>query len=359
MKFFPKILLLIVCFSFLAGSVAAQNQGNDISEGPYIFFKGDQVNVKWIENGLLKVNLNPDQDFLQSEFNLGLDPKVFLENMEEGVDFYQEYKNVSNLAVISDIHGQYGLSVELLKAHGIIDENTDWKYGKGHLVVNGDILGRGDMVTEVLWLVYKLEHQAEAQGGKVHFLIGNHELMFIENDFRFLNEKYVGATKLMGIRTSDLYAENAVLGNWLRKRPVIITIDDFLITHAGISPSFLQRKLTAKKVNKQFYTHILKASGRRKNTLQTFLTSEDGPLWYRGYFVEPFPTAQNLDDILDFFESKKIIVGHTSLRSITPLFEGRVIGVDSNIKEGITGEILIIENGGTFRGGKDGGRKEL
>jgi hypothetical protein len=149
------------------------------------------------------------------------------------------------------------------------------------------------------------------------------------------------------------------LGNWLRKRPVIITIDDLLFTHAGISPSFLQRKLPAKKVNKQFYSHILKSSSRRKNALQTFLTSDEGPLWYRGYFVEPFPTAQNLDDILDFFESKKIIVGHTSLRSITSLFEGRVIGVDGNIKEGITGEILIIENGETFRGRRDGSRIKL
>lgn len=359
MKFFQKITLLIVCFSLLIGRVEAQNQGNAISEGPYIFFQRDQVNVKWVENGQMKEKLNPDLGFLRSEFDLGLDPKVFFENKEEEVDFYQEYKNVPNLAVISDIHGQYGLCVELLKAHGIIDENTDWKYGKGHLVVNGDILGRGEMVTEVLWLVYKLEHQAKAQGGKVHFLIGNHELMFIESDFRFLNEKYVGATKLMGIRTSDLYSENAVLGNWLRKRPVIITIDDLLFTHAGISPSFLQRKLPAKKVNKQFYSHILKSSSRRKNALQTFLTSDEGPLWYRGYFVEPFPSTQNLDDILDFFESKKIIVGHTSLRSITSLFEGRVIGVDGNIKEGITGEILIIENGETFRGRRDGSRIKL
>ena len=127
MKFFQKITLLIVCFSLLIGRVEAQNQGNAISEGPYIFFQGDQVNVKWVENGQMKEKLNPDLRFLRSEFNLGLDPKVFFENKDEEVDFYQEYKNVPNLAVISDIHGQYGLCVELLKAHGIIDENTDWK----------------------------------------------------------------------------------------------------------------------------------------------------------------------------------------------------------------------------------------
>lgn len=359
MKTFLKFLFVIVCLNAYEGRLLAQNQNNAISEGPYIFFKGDQMRVRWVENGQMKENSNPDSGFLQSEFKLGLDPKAFLQNREEEPDFYQKYQNVSNLVVISDIHGQFGLAVTLLKAHGVIDENGDWDFGKGHLVVNGDIMGRGDMVTEVLWLVYKLEQQAKAKGGKVHSLIGNHELMVIENDMRFLNEKYVSASTIMGIKPSALYAEESVLGNWLRKRPIIITIDDLLITHAGISPAFYKRKLKAKKVNTQFYNKILITSNRRKNELQNFLTGEEGPLWYRGYFIKPSPTEQELDDILGFFDSKKIIVGHTSLESINVLFGGRVIGVDSNIKDGNTGEILIIESDDTFRGRMDGSRLKL
>jgi hypothetical protein len=207
--------------------------------------------------------------------------------------------------------------------------------------------------------VYKLQQQAIVQGGIVHFLLGNHELLFIENDLRFLNEKYIQASRIMGIRTTSLYAEEAVLGNWIRKLPIIITIDDLLITHAGISPAYLERKLKAKKVNMLFYKKVLNSSNRRKNELHNFLISEQGPIWYRGYFIQPSPSEQELDDILDFFDSKKIIVGHTSLGFITALFGGRVIGVDSNIKDGKTGEILIIKNGESFRGRTDGSRLKL
>ena len=38
-----------------------------------------------------------------------------------------------------------------MKSLGIIDKNLNWKFGKGHLVVLGDIFDRGSMVTEVLW----------------------------------------------------------------------------------------------------------------------------------------------------------------------------------------------------------------
>jgi hypothetical protein len=359
MKLSHKFLLLIICLVAQEKGLFAQNPRNTISEGPYIYFKGDQLVVKWVENGKMNEKDNPSADFLQAQFHIGLDPNVFIQQKEYVPDFYQEYKNVSNLVVISDIHGQFDLAVTLLKIHGVIDENNDWKYGKGHLVINGDIMGRGDMVTEMLWLVYKLEQQAKEQGGKVHFLIGNHELMVIENDMRFLNEKYVTVSRIMGIRPIALYSEETVLGNWVRKRPIIITIDDLLITHAGISPVFYERKLKAKKVNKLFYGKILNASNLRKNELQNFLTGENGPIWYRGYFKTPSPTEQQLDDILDFFDSRKIIVGHTSLGSISNLFGGRVIGVDSNIKDGNTGEILIIENGDTYRGRMDGSRSKL
>jgi hypothetical protein len=282
--------------------------------------------------------------------------------MESIPDFDQEYQNVPKFAVISDIHGQYPLMVALLKNHGIIDGNMNWAFGNAHLVINGDILGRGDMVTEVLWLAYKLTYQAEKSGGKVHFILGNHELMVKTGDFRYLNEKYVAATKIMGINPTELYSDNSVLGNWLKKRPAIIRIDDFLITHAGISPRFLKMKLNAEKVNKVFFEKILSpppSTNRNTKSLIRFLTGEEGPIWYRGYFIEFSVSNKNLDDILAFFESKYIVVGHTSLNAITALFEGRVIGVDSSIKDGRGGEILIVENGVKYRGRVNGSREIL
>lgn len=360
--FIIRLVCLMLLFFVFTDSIHAQLKSNTISEGPYIYFHENQFKAKWIKNGELRVAENLSADFLKSEFGLGLSQEVFQNSMASLPDFDQEYKNVPKFAVISDIHGQYSLMAALLKNHGIIDENLNWVFGQGHLVINGDILGRGNMVTEVLWLAYKLEQQAIQEGGKVHFLLGNHELMVKTNDFRYLNEKYISASKILQIKASELYSDNSVLGNWLKKRPAIIKIDDFLIVHAGISPQFLRRKLTAVEVNKVFFEDILspeRSKNRSNRNLINFLTGEEGPIWYRGYFIEFAVSNKNLDDILAFFGSKHIIVGHTSLDAITALFDGRVIGVDSSIKDGKGGEILIVENGVKYRGKVNGSREKL
>ena len=87
------------------------------------------------------------------------------------------YKDVSKIMAIGDIHGQYSRMILMLKKSGIIDENLQWKWGDGHLVFIGDIFDRGNEVTECLWFIYTLEKQAERHNGKVHLLVGNHEVM--------------------------------------------------------------------------------------------------------------------------------------------------------------------------------------
>lgn len=349
-----KISIVALLFFIVPKSIFAQDPL--ISTGPYIYLKDERLKVKWVENGKLESQENIIVGVVESEFGFILDPVAVKNKMQQTPDFDQNYKGVTNLVVISDIHGQYDLMVELLRSHGVIDENLNWSFGKGHLVINGDILGRGDKVTEALWLAYKLENQAIEAGGRMHYLLGNHELMLLDNDLRYLNKKYVRAARLMKVSVKKMHNNESVLGNWLRKRPVMITIDSLLITHAGISPDFVNRQLTTHDVNQIFYENILNASKVRSNRGSdiSFLKSPMGPIWYRGYFGEDDIELSQLDDILDYFGSQKIIVGHTSVDMITPLFGGRVLAVDSSIKNGRGGEILIIENGELFRGAING-----
>jgi hypothetical protein len=349
-----KISIVALLFFFVPKSIFAQDPL--ISTGPYIYLKDERLKVKWVENGKLKSQENIIVGVVESEFGFILDPVAVKNKMQQTPDFDQNYKGVTNLVVISDIHGQYDLMVELLRSHGVVDENLNWSFGKGHLVINGDILGRGDKVTEALWLAYNLENQAIEAGGRMHYLLGNHELMLLDNDLRYLNKKYFRAARVMKESVKKMHNNESVLGNWLRKRPVMITIDSLLITHAGISPDFVNRQLTTHDVNQIFYENILnapKVRGDRGSDI-SFLKSPMGPIWYRGYFGEDDIELSQLDAILDYFGSQKIIVGHTSVDMITPLFGGRVLAVDSSIKNGRGGEILIIENGELFRGAING-----
>ena len=63
--------------------------------------------------------------------------------------------------VVSDIEGEFKAFRQLLQGNNIIDENFNWTFGNGHLVLTGDFVDRGTLVTEVLWLIYSLEEKAK------------------------------------------------------------------------------------------------------------------------------------------------------------------------------------------------------
>lgn len=87
------------------------------------------------------------------------------------------------LLVLADTHGEYAIVVDFLKAQGVIDERLRWAFGNGHLAVAGDMLDRGAHQIEILWLLYKLEAEASAAGGRLHVLIGNHEALVLRGGY--------------------------------------------------------------------------------------------------------------------------------------------------------------------------------
>src|SRR5512134_3111465 len=78
------------------------------------------------------------------------------------------WDGVARILAVSDIHGEYDALVGFLLRAGVIDEAGHWSWGSGHLVVLGDVFDRGTRVTECLWLVYRLEQEAQQAGGRVH-----------------------------------------------------------------------------------------------------------------------------------------------------------------------------------------------
>ncbi|MDH4157758.1 MAG: metallophosphoesterase, partial [candidate division Zixibacteria bacterium] len=101
------------------------------------------------------------------------------------------FDNIPRILAVSDIHGEYEYFVDILQKGGVIDSGLDWIWSSGHLVILGDVFGRGDRVTESLWLIYRLERQARRHGGRLHFVLGNHELMVLRGDNRYVHEKYL------------------------------------------------------------------------------------------------------------------------------------------------------------------------
>jgi hypothetical protein len=206
-----------------------------------------------------------------------------------------------------------------------------------------------------------LERQASEVGGMVHVVLGNHELLILSKDLSYINEKYVKVETISNTKYFDLYSENSVLGKWLRSKPVIITINDIMFVHAGISMELVKRNLMVRQINQIFSNRIV---GKDPQTVcedeeLLFLSDTYGPLWYRGYFTDKNFCESRLDSILNFYNIKHIVVGHTSSNDIKSLYDNKILRIDAGIMNDQPGEILIYKNGAFYKFYLNGARIKL
>jgi hypothetical protein len=331
-------------------------------DGPYIFYSEDHLkeryyyyhptsSTKEIKEKIIPVE-NPVTS-LKPVFNV--EKKVLLS--QDFPTHADEYDNVSKIAAFGDIHGEFDLLVSILKNSQIIDEDFCWSFGDGHVVFCGDIFDRGDQVTECLWLIYALEQEARKAGGMIHLLLGNHELMAMENDNRYLSGKYFNMTHLFKTPYSKLYDEDTVLGRWLRSKNVLVQINGYIFVHAGLSPKMVQEGYSIGKIN-QLTRHYLSGVTIDEDI---FLGSE-GPFWYRGYLINwtgyKKITSDEVDKILQFYKAAKIIFAHTPVPKIQTCFSN-LIAIDVSLEKISPYEFLWIEDGKFSTRNKDGSFRVL
>jgi len=393
-----KCLILFLVLFLNQGVIflSAQVINDSINDGPYFYVHKKQVSALIIQNGLKKEEQVTQEKFgeLSGIFGFKFDYEDLLVNHQKKLDYSKKFMMVDSIAVLSDIHGEYDCYIDILKIAGIINEDLSWKFGRGHLVILGDIFDRGEMVTEILWHLYGLEKQADNSGGKVHILVGNHEMLVLSGNQDYLCPKYRQVETISGISYKNLYAQNTVLGNWLRSWPVVITINDILFVHGGLSPELVQNKISVTDINRIFTEKIIgkSLSVNRSRSIQTLnkmsidysysdtdmaltndnnsssvsypenrnssdaefekmalLSQNNGPLWYRGYFNNAGIHEKEIDLILDFYNKKHIVVGHTSLTNIQSLFETKIIGIDASQESNMPSQMLLYLNGSFFK----------
>ncbi|MCK4957178.1 MAG: metallophosphoesterase [Candidatus Cloacimonetes bacterium] len=353
-KFLSGILVIIYCFGF------AEN----ITDGPYIFREDNTFTVKYILDG----NLISDEITLTESLNYTFSPEGLNGTFEISQESAQveawEYSDVSKIFALSDIHGQFDRFTQILRNNNVIDEASNWKWGDGHLVITGDVFDRGDKVTESLWLIKKLEEQAKANHGKVHYILGNHEITTFRGETRHVNDKYLKVAEKMGLSLGDLYSENTFLGRWLRSKNTIVKINGMLFVHGGISPEFISNGYEISEVNDLIRKVNNQPSDAILNEPQTeFLLGKKGPFWYRGYFIDKSSYNQikktEAFQLLEDLNVKYIIVGHTTQDFINPFFNNRFVPIDVGIKYGNYGEGLLWKNDLFYRAKADGYHEQI
>lgn len=349
-KIFLKFV--ITFFLFISWGYNQNDQDGSFFDGPHIFYNSDSMIVNYYNFGIKE-----SFQFSKSDTN------IFLGYFQDSLVTYiipklhsiplDNYNRVDKIFVVSDIHGQYEIFKELLRANSIIDRNNLWIWENGHLVILGDVFDRGDQVHEVLWLIHNLENQAREAGGTVHFILGNHEIMVLQNDLRYVDEKYFKISEAFKIALTDLYKGNTFWGRWLRSKNFLTSIGPYLFVHGGIHPELIKKYGSITEINRMMRDNIdIDRDVIRNDKNLSDLFRSKGPIWYRGFFepdTHPEVSVDDLTDILVHFKVKKIIVGHTTQDSIHTSYDQQIINVDGGIKYGVQGEGLLIYKDRFFR----------
>lgn len=299
-----------------------------------------------------------------------------------------QWDGVSRIVVIADLEGNYEKFTDMLRTGGLIDARNRWSGGQAHLVQLGDIPDRGPNSRMIMDLLMQLEPQAQRAGGRVHALIGNHEAMNVYGDLRYVHPgEYAAFATSRSARTRDRYYQQYIralrrsppasglpvfdaayraqwdaehplgwvehraawgprghYGRWIARHNAVIRINDSLLLHAGLGPSFATAPRPA--MNTAVSSEL---NERPSTTYPGILENQEGPLWYRGLSQnDETAEAGNLDNVLRSQGVARVIVGHTKVTStVLPRFNGRVLIADIAVPRGHQDPhaFLIFENG--------------
>lgn len=360
MVFVYKFLIAVVLFGpnslCLAQSGSTDFDLYSTNDGPYIMQQSSSASIAfYVCDGFFKSrSFGVDDTIRFRGFCYDTSEVYAVKTRKYKID-PDVIDNIPKILAVSDIHGRYDLFEDILIRSKVINKNRQWIFGDGHLVINGDIFDRGEFVTECLWLIYRLEQEAKKAGGAVHFILGNHELMVLRADNRYIHEKYAkGIVEVTSMTHEYLYGRRSALGRWLRSKHTVMKINDILFAHGGIAPAILEKELSIQDINNEVRQNIeFGKKSPQLSKLAQYIFGGEGPFWYRGYFYEmenkyPQTTSDDIYNILSYFDVKAVVVGHSGIDQITGYYDNRVINMHVTLDSATT-QALLWEDGKFFR----------
>jgi hypothetical protein len=187
-----------------------------------------------------------------------------------------------SLIAIGDVHGDFDDFCLILQRVGLIDEQRHWTGGNVTFLQLGDLIDRGPKPRQVLDLMLSLDEQSAKAGGHVVALLGNHEMMNLMGDLRYVSvgnyasfadsesenrrqsalQKYFEWRKAHPQLLAELnqpvlpeteeewmirhplgfiehraaFSRSGIYGTWLRQRFALVKIGGVIFLHGGINP---------------------------------------------------------------------------------------------------------------------------
>ncbi|MBW2276665.1 MAG: metallophosphoesterase, partial [Deltaproteobacteria bacterium] len=277
---------------------------------------------------------------------------------DSGTDTEPHFKRV---VALGDNHADLAQVLMGLQIGGVIDGSQSWVGGDTIVVQTGDIIDRGVAERQVIDFYEELRPQAEAAGGQIINMNGNHEIMTAYGDYRYMQEGACGAfADLEGLDTSnpafdEFTNENCklraaafwpggpyaqIIADW----PMVAVVQDTVFVHGGLHQKHLDYGID--EINAMTEAWLLGEGNLTYSQVGggTDVFSVD---WDRTYSDDEFPPTEedcaNLASVLEQLGVARMAVGHTVWDHINPACDELVWRIDTGMAIYYGGDVEVFE----------------
>ncbi|PKA55946.1 Uncharacterized protein AXF42_Ash014618 [Apostasia shenzhenica] len=302
------------------------------------------------------------------------------------------YPAPSRLVAIGDLHGDLRKSLQALSLAGLADPfSLRWTGGTTVAVQVGDVLDRGGDEIRLLYLLHRLKIEAARAGGALLTIHGNHEVMNVEGDFRYVTGAGLEDFRLWGrwirvglsmkrlchgianpvdpfkgipksfpgikkqywegirARIAALRPSGPLSCRFLSGNQTAIVVGDSVFVHGGLLQKHIEYGL--ERINQEVRDWIMGMKGKRS---PRYMRGPDALVWERRFSDGLKCDCQLLEGVLAMIPGvRRMVMGHTiQEQGINGVCDARAIRIDVGLSKGCSNglpEVLEISGGWDLR----------
>jgi hypothetical protein len=257
------------------------------------------------------------------------------------------------LIALGDVHGDLDAMRAALRVARVLDAQDKWIGADATVVQTGDLLDRGDDEQEIVDLLERLRAEARAAGGALVLLNGNHEVMNVRGDLRYVTPGgFIDFQDAPGVDPAAAPADvppaaRARVAAFLPGGPyarilstyqIVAMVNRAVFVHGGVLPEHTRYGLA--RLNRESSSWM-----QGQSPFPALLEGEESPLWTRVYGgAVADADCLRLDAALRALDADLLVVGHTPQRGgPTSACGGKVWRVDVGMARHYGGTPAAIE----------------